>query len=224
MRHHFEFDRGTVHQFEDRHEAGRQLAAALNKYTDAKDVLVLGLPRGGVPIAHEVAKALHAPLDVFVVRKLGLPGYEELAMGAIASGGVMVLNEDVVDHASVTREEIQQVAKRESAELRRCELAFRGHSRPPEIRGKAVILVDDGVATGSTMRAAIAAIRQQGPARLIVAAPVASISAAADIRNLADETMILMTPDDFVAVGQYYQDFRQTTDQEVREILTRTRI
>ena len=224
MRHFFDFAQERVHQFRDRQEAGRQLATPLHKYAHKTGVLVLALPRGGVPVAYEVARALGAPLDVFVVRKLGLPGYEELAMGAIASGGVMVLNQNVLDHASVTREEIDRVARQETAELRRRELAFRGHLKPLEISGMAVILIDDGVATGSTMRAAIGAIRRQNPARLIVAVPVASTEAARDIRDLADEAVILLTPEDFVAVGQYYEDFRQTTDEEVRDRLTRAQL
>ena len=224
MRHFFEFDRGTVHQFRDRQEAGQQLAGALDKYANVTDVLVLALPRGGVPVAYEAARALHAPLDVFVVRKLGLPGYEEFAMGAIATGGVLVLNPDVVEHTRVTRQDIEAVARQEARELRRRELAFRGHSQAPQIRGKTVILIDDGIATGSTMRAAIEAIKQRQPARLVVAVPVASRQAAAEIREEVDEFVALMTPDDFGAVGQYYEDFGQTTDQEVRDLLGRAQL
>jgi predicted phosphoribosyltransferase len=224
MRHFFEFDRGTVDQFCDRQEAGQRLAAALRQYSRLADVLVLGLPRGGVPVAFEVADALQAPLDVFIVRKLGVPGYEELAMGAIATGGVLVLNRDVVDHISITREDLDAVVEEERRELRRRELAFRGHAQAPDIRGKTVILIDDGIATGSTMRAAIEAIKQQRPACLVVAAPVASQQAAAEIRKEVDEFVALMTPDDFGAVGQYYEDFAQTSDDEVRHLIERAKI
>lgn len=224
MMHPLGFGRGTVLQFENRQDAGQQLVAALRQYAHRGDVLVLALPRGGVPVAFEVADALQAPLDVFVVRKLGLPGYEELAMGAIATGGALVLNRDVVEHVNVTREEIEAVVERESRELRRRELAFRGHSQSPDISGRTVILIDDGMATGSTMRAAIKAIKQQKPARLVVAVPVASRQAAAEMHAEVDEFVALIMPDDFGAVGQYYEDFAQTSDQEVRHLIDRAKI
>ena len=205
--------------FRDRTDAGRQLAAQLLKYADAPDVLVLALPRGGVPVAYEVARALDAPLDVFVVRKLGLPGHEELAMGAIATGGVRVLNEDVVQTLRIRDEEIDAVAAAEQQELERREQFYRGDRPPPEVAGRTVILVDDGLATGSTMRAAIAALRQQHPARIIVAVPVGSPDTCGEFQEVADDVVCARTPDPFYAVGLWYGDFAQISDEEVHALL-----
>jgi predicted phosphoribosyltransferase len=207
--------------FRDRVEAGRLLAAELSEYANRKDVIVLGLPRGGVVVAYEVARKLNAPLDVFVVRKLGVPGYRELAMGAIATGGVRVLNEYIVQELGLSQETIDAVAAEEEQELQRRELAYRGHGASPEIQGKTVILVDDGVASGSTMRAAVQALRAQHPARLVVAVPTAAPTSFREIGNQADEMIALMTPRDFYAVGQCYEDFSQTTDEEVMRLLAR---
>jgi putative phosphoribosyl transferase len=205
--------------FHDRADAGRQLAAKLMRYAGRPDVLVLGLPRGGVPVACEVARALHAPLDVFLVRKLGLPGREELAMGAIATGGVRVLNEDLVRALQVPREEIDRVAAREERELERRERLYRGDRPPPAVRGRTVILIDDGLATGSSMRAAVAALRRLQPARIVVAVPVGAAETCADFQEEADEAVCARTPEPFYAVGLWYEDFSQTTDEEVRELL-----
>jgi predicted phosphoribosyltransferase len=184
-------------------------------------VLVLALPRGGVPVAYEVARALDAPLDVFLVRKLGVPGHEELAMGAIASGGVRVLNEDVVHHLRIPDEAIEKVARREQQELERREREYRGDRPPPEVSGRTVILIDDGLATGSTMRAAVMALRQQRPARIIVAVPAAAESTCDEFRAEVDEVFCAITPEPFYAVGLWYEDFSQTTDEEVRDLLER---
>jgi putative phosphoribosyl transferase len=210
-------------QFKDRVEAGRTLGEQLRRhgYADQPDTLVLALPRGGVPVAYEVAKALHAPLDVFIVRKLGVPGHEELAMGAIATGGVRVLNDRVVQMLQVPNKWIDRVAQEELAELERRERDYRGDRPPPEIRGKTVIIVDDGLATGSTMRAATAALRQQGPARIVVAVPVAADETCDEFRAEVDEVICAITPEPFHAVGLWYEDFSQTTDAEVRELLAR---
>jgi predicted phosphoribosyltransferase len=205
--------------FRDRREAGRLLAERLADYADRADVLVLALPRGGVPVAYEVARALRAPLDVFVVRKLGLPGYEEMAMGAIASGGAWVLNDDVVQALSIPGRVIRAVAQRELTELRRREQAYRDDLPVPDVRGRTVILVDDGLATGSTMRAAVAALRRLGPDRIVVAVPTASPSTCAELRLEADDCVCRITPEPFHAVGIWYEDFAQTTDDEVRELL-----
>ena len=205
--------------FRDRVEAGQPLAAELTKYANRKDVIVLGLPRGGVPVAFEVARKLRAPLDVFVVRKLGVPGHRELAMGAIATGGVRVLNEEVVLGLGISQRTIDAVAAGELKELKRRELAYRGHGASPEIRGKTVILVDDGIATGSTMRAAVQALRQQQPARLVVAVPTAAPSSYSELKRQVDQVNALMTSADFYAVGQWYENFSQTTDAEVTRLL-----
>jgi len=205
--------------FLDRAEAGRQLAESLHKYAGREDVIVLGLPRGGVPVAYEVAKQLRAPLDVFIVRKLGVPGFEELAAGAIASGGVRVLNEDVMRAIPHADETIEAVTARETAELERRELIYREGRPPPEPRGRIVILVDDGLATGATMRAAVKALRQRGAARIVVAVPVGPPDTCRELQQEADETICLSTPEFFQAVGQYYEDFSQTSDQDVRELL-----
>jgi len=206
-------------RFFDRREAGRRLAAELADYATQPDVRVLALPRGGVPVAYEVARALDAPLDVFVVRKLGVPGHEEYAMGAIASGGVVLLNQDVVRSAGVSDAEVQRVLADERLELERRERRYRGESAPPDVAGKTVILVDDGLATGSTMLAAVAALRQERPARIIVAVPVSATSTCEALRAVADEVVCSVTPEPFYAVGLWYDDFAQTSDEEVHRLL-----
>src|SRR3982074_547535 len=209
--------------FKDRRDAGRQLAERLAAYADRPDVLVLALPRGGVPVAEEVARALHVPMDVFLVRKLGLPGHAEFAMGAVASGGMRVLHREVVRQLHIPAELINAVTKRELHELERRERAYRGDRPFPDVRGKTVILVDDGLATGSTMRAAAEALRQQGPARLIVAVPAGSPQTCAEFRDEVDEVVCAITPEPFYAVGLWYDDFSQTTDDEVRDLLAAAR-
>jgi len=206
--------------FSNRIEAGRELAEKLDKYAGREDVIVLGLPRGGVPVAYEVAKRLHVLLDVFIVRKLGVPGFEELAAGAIASGGVRVLNEDVMRAIPYADEAIEAVTAKETAELERREQIYREGRPPPELRDRIVILVDDGLATGATMRAAVKALRERGVAKIVVAVPVAPPDTCHEVEQLADETICLSTPPFFQAVGQYYEDFSQTTDDEVRDLLT----
>jgi putative phosphoribosyl transferase len=198
------------------------LAGRLKHYASRNDVLVLGLPRGGVPVAAEVARKLNLPLDVFVVRKLGVPGHRELAMGAIATGGVRVLNQELVDALGISQITIDAVALEEMKELRRRELAYRGQGAAPSVRGKVVILIDDGIATGSTMLAAIRALKLQHPARLVVAVPTAALSACHLLRREVDEMVALMTPEDFQAVGQWYEEFPQTRDEEVTSLLERT--
>jgi putative phosphoribosyl transferase len=207
--------------YRDRVEAGKRLAERLADYADRPDVLVLALPRGGVPVAFEVARALRVPLDIFLVRKLGVPGHEELAMGAIATGGVRVLNEDVVSYLRVPGEVIDAVAADELRELERRERTYRGDRPAPDVAGKTVILVDDGLATGSTMRAAAAALRRQQPARIVVAVPVSAPQTCDEYRMGVDEIVCAVTPEPFHAVGQWYADFSQTTDEEVRELLAR---
>ena len=207
--------------FPNRLEAGRQLAQKLEKYAGRDDVIVLGLPRGGVPVANEVAKRLGAPLDVFIVRKLGVPGFEELAAGAIASGGVRVLNEDVMRAIPHADQAIETVTARETAELQRREQIYREDRAPPELRDRIAILVDDGLATGATMRAAVKALRQREAAKIVVAVPVGPPDTCHEIEEQADETICLSTPAFFQAVGQYYDDFSQTTDEDVRELLAR---
>jgi predicted phosphoribosyltransferase len=210
-----------VTRFRNRAEAGRRLVELLRDYAGRTDVIVLALPRGGVPVAYEIAAALDAPLDVFVVRKLGLPGREELAMGAIASGGIRVLNEELVQALRVPDRVIEAVTTCELRELKWREREYRGRRPLPEIRGRTVILVDDGIATGSTMRAAIAALRRLEPARLIVAAPIAAPSTLDEIGPEVDEYVVESMPDPFCAVGVWYDDFTQTSDQEVRSLLER---
>ncbi|MCE0521812.1 MAG: phosphoribosyltransferase [Methylacidiphilales bacterium] len=205
--------------FQDRTEAGRLLAAKLMPYAKQPNVIVLGLPRGGVPVAFEVAEALRVPLDVFVVRKLGTPWQRELAMGAIATGGVRVLNDDVVDGLGIPREIIDEVTAEEERELKRRELAYRGGRSALEVNGKTVILIDDGVATGSTMLAAIRAIRAQKPARLVVAVPVIADSTYRELRTEADEFVALMRPEIFYGVGAWYRNFNQTSDAEIARLL-----
>lgn len=206
--------------FQNRREAGQRLGTELKDLAD-QEVVVLALPRGGVPVGFQVARALNAPFDIFMVRKLGAPGQEELAMGAIASGGIRVLNRDVIRELAIPRWQIDAVAERELRELARREREYRGEREPVDIRGRTVILVDDGLATGSSMRAAVAALRQQGPLKIMVAVPVAARSTCAELQKEADETVCLYTPLQFYAVGQWYQDFSETTDQEVRELLNR---
>ena len=206
-------------QFLNRSDAGRFLAQKLTAYINRGDVIVLALPRGGVPVASEVAKALNASLDVFVVRKLGLPGHPELAMGAIATGGVRVFNGDVVNSLRIPDQVVDAVSAQEFDELQRREKAYRDDLPPPEVEGRTVILVDDGIATGSTMLAAIAALRQLNVARIVVATPVVSAATYYEIRRMADEVVAVMKPEDFYAVGQWYEDFSQTSDDEVRELL-----
>ena len=207
--------------FTNRSEAGRWLAERLKAYAQRPDVIVLGLPRGGVPVAYELARALDAPLDVFLVRKLGLPGQEELAMGAIASGGVRVLNDDVVGALGVPAHVIDDVARKEEQELRRREQAYRGARPMPDLRGRVVILVDDGLATGSTMRAAVRAVKQMQPARVVVAVPVAAASTRDDMAEEVDEIVCATPPEPFLAVGRWYEDFSQTSDDEVHDLLER---
>lgn len=207
-------------RYRDRTEAGDLLGAELARRLGKRDdVVVLALPRGGLPVGHEVARALDAPLDVFVVRKLGVPGHEELAMGAIASGGVRVLNEDVLGYIPIPQRAIEAVAEREKVELERREREYRGNRPPLDVRGKTVIVVDDGLATGSTMRAAVRALRQMDPRAIIVAVPVAARQTCAELRREVDDLVCLRMPDPFEAVGLWYDDFSQTTDEEVHEIL-----
>ncbi|NJO50722.1 MAG: phosphoribosyltransferase, partial [Leptolyngbyaceae cyanobacterium RM2_2_4] len=199
--------------------AGQLLAGELKEYADCPDVLVLALPRGGVPVALEVAKALNAPLDVFLVRKLGVPGQEELAMGAIASGGVRVVNQDVVRNHRLFEAAIHKTAVREQRELERREKLYRGDRPPLNLHGATVIVVDDGLATGATMRAAIMAIRQQDPARLVIAVPVAAAETCRDIEAEADQVICAMTPEPFYSVGLWYENFSQVSDTEVQDLL-----
>lgn len=207
--------------FRDRVEAGELLAERLTAYAGRDDVAVLALPRGGVPVAHEIARALQVPFDVFVVRKLGVPGYEELAMGAIASGGARVINHEVVNALGIPMNVIDAIAQTEQIELDRRERLYRGTRSPVNLVNRTVILVDDGLATGSTMRAAVMAARQQGPARVVVAVPVGAPATCADLSREADEVVCLRTPEPFVAVGLWYRDFTPTSDQEVRALLAR---
>jgi predicted phosphoribosyltransferase len=213
---------GTMEErFRDRHDAGRRLAAALGSYAGREDVLVLALPRGGVPVGYEVARALGAPLDVMQVRKLGVPGHEELAMGAIASGGVRILSEGVVQALSIPERVIATVAAAEEQELDRRERIYREGRPFPEVRGRTVILVDDGLATGSTMRAAAAALRAHGAGRLVAAVPVAPKETCDALRDLVDDVICAVMPEPFLAVGEWYEDFTQTSDAEVQDLLRR---
>lgn len=205
--------------FRNRTEAGQLLARRLSKYANRSDVVVLGLPRGGVPVAYEVAQALTAPLDVFVVRKLGVPGHEELAMGAISSGGVRVLNGSVVESLGITDDVIDAVAEREFRELERREHKYRDDRPAPDVQGRTVILVDDGIATGSTMRAAVEALRQLEALHIVVATPTIARDTFNRMRPDVDELVTVISPAEFYGVGQWYEDFSQTTDEEVRELL-----
>ena len=207
--------------FKDRTDAGRKLAAQLTRYANRGDVLVLALPRGGVPVAYEVARELNAPLDVFLVRKLGIPGHEELGMGAIASGGVRVINEELVNYLRIPEEVIDAVAAREGRELARRELAYRDDRPPPNAKNRIAILVDDGLATGFSMRAAAASLRLQKPQRIVVAVPVSSRETCDEFRREVDEIVCAFTPQHFQGVGLWYEDFSQTSDEEVRELLKR---
>jgi putative phosphoribosyl transferase len=215
-------ERGDMEKpLKDRAEAGRLLAEKLTAYANREDVIVLGLPRGGVPVAFEIAKRLKAPLDVFVVRKLGVPWQEELAMGAIATGGVRVLNDDVVKAYAISEEEITSVEAKEQKELERRERAYRGDRPALDVRGRTVLLVDNGIATGTTMRAGLAALRKLQPARIVVAVAVAPQSTYEELKAEADEVVCILTPEAFFAISMWYERFAQTTDEEVRDLLAR---
>jgi len=209
--------------FRNRTDAGRRLARQLERYADRADVVVLALPRGGVPVGFEIARALKVPLDVFLVRKLGVPGQEELAMGALASGGVRVINEGLVRRLGVPAATIEEVAAREEQELARRERAYRGGNPPFPVAGRTVILVDDGLATGASLQAAAMALKRQGPARIVAAVPVGAAETCAELRDMVDEIVCAETPEPFWAVGNWYDDFSQTTDEEVRSLLARAR-
>jgi putative phosphoribosyl transferase len=219
LSHVFDSENAMLARFVDRHDAGRRLAEHLRAYANRPEVVVLALPRGGVPVGYEVATAIGAPLDVFVVRKLGLPGHEELAMGAIASGGVRVLDLDLIRVARVSQAEIERVTAAEQAELERREQRYRGERPFPELEGRTVILVDDGLATGASMRAAVVALRHDRPARIVIAVPVAAPETCDAFRGIADEVVCAQTPEAFQAVGLWYEDFSQTTDDEVHALL-----
>ena len=208
-------------KFADRRDAGRELARELRHYRDRSDVVVLALPRGGVPVAVEIAEALGAPLDVFLVRKLGMPGHPEFAIGAIASGGVRVLNDDVVRWYGISEQIVETLAAQEQAELERRERAYRGARPLSDLRDRTVILVDDGLATGASMRAAVQAVRAHHPARVVVAVPVGAAETCEAFANITDETVCARTPEPFSAVGLWYRDFSQTSDEEVRDLLRR---
>jgi putative phosphoribosyl transferase len=209
--------------FRDRFHAGRMLGQALAHYAGRPNVIVLALPRGGVPVAFEVARVLHAPLDVFLVRKLGLPGNEEYAIGAIASGGVRVVDEALLRRFGISRLAVESVVEQEERELRRRERLYRGDLPPVELAGKAVILVDDGLATGFSMRAAVEAVRSRGARRIVVAVPVGPADTVRDLSRLADETVCVSSPDPFLAVGRFYENFDQTSDAEVVQLLGQAR-
>jgi putative phosphoribosyl transferase len=210
---------GKMERFTDRRDAGRVLAKKLSAYADRTDVIVLSLPRGGVPVGYEVALALHAPLDIFLVRKLGLPGREELAMGAIASGGIRVLNNDIIRVLNVPEEVINIVARNELQELQRREHNYRGDRPTPELRDRNVILIDDGLATGASMRAAVIGVRAQHPARIVIAVPVAAPETCDAFQFEVDEMVCGMTPEPFYGLSRWYEGFSQTTDEEVRMFL-----
>jgi len=208
-----------IELFKDRYQAGRLLAAELQHLANRDDVTVLALPRGGVPVAFEIAGRLHAPMDVFLVRKLGVPGYEELAMGAIAPGEILVINEDIVSYLGISRSVLDFVAAEERKELERRDRLYRGDRPPPPVTDRTIVLVDDGLATGSTMRAAISAVRQQNPAQIVVAVPVTPPSTVLELQEKADQVVSLLQPEPFDGVGRWYVDFSQTTDDEVRRLL-----
>jgi len=205
--------------FRNRTEAGQVLARRLQQYKNQPDVLILGLPRGGVPVAYEVARELNAPLDVFIVRKLGVPGHEELGMGAIATGGVRTLHEGIIREIGISPQTIEAVSAREQAELERRERLYRGDRPAPTIKGRTIVIVDDGLATGSTMKAAIQAVRQQDPRQVIVAVPTAPSETCEQLKGSADEVVCALTPEPFFAVGGSYADFTQITDEEVRDLI-----
>jgi predicted phosphoribosyltransferase len=205
--------------YRDRRDAGRKLARELSQTVDCSNAIVLGLPRGGVPVAFEVAKALGVPLDIFLVRKLGVPGHRELALGAIASGDVSVLNQDVVHMLDISPATIDAIAAREQRELRRRERVYRGDRPEPDLRGRSVILVDDGLATGASMQAAVKALRARKPAHIVVAVPTAPPETCVELEDQVDEVVCPVTPQPFFGVGAWYEDFSQTTDEEVRELL-----
>jgi putative phosphoribosyl transferase len=209
--------------FSNRRQAGRVLAAALGRYAQRPEIIVLGLPRGGVPVAYEVARALRAPLDVFVVRKLGVPGHEELAMGALAAGGVCVVNHDVVRNLGLTREDLRDAVLTESRELTRRVRVYRGDRAPLDVSGRTVVLVDDGLATGSTMRAAIKALRRRSPSRVVAAVPLADPETCSELSDEADDMVCAQTPEPFYSVGSWYEDFAQTSDEQVRALLDTAR-
>jgi putative phosphoribosyl transferase len=208
-----------MRQFANRREAGQELARKLSKYAGRSDVILLALPRGGVPIAYEVALALKAPLDVFLVRKLGLPGREELAIGAIASGGIQILNEDIIDAVGLDRRMINLVVQQELKELQRREEQYRDDRPAPDLRDRTVILIDDGLATGASMLAAVRGVRAQNPTRIIVAVPAGAPQAIELLQSQADEIIYVIAPDPFEGVGKWYEDFSQTTDEEVKFLL-----
>lgn len=210
-------------RFENRREAGEYLAEQLAKYADRSDVLVLALPRGGVPVGYEVARALDAPLDIFTVRKLGVPGHEEYAMGAIATGGVRVLNEAAVAQLDISEAEIEEAARQEQEELERREQLYREGRPAPRIEGRTVLLVDDGMATGSSMAAAVKALRHYDPSSIVVAVPTASHATCKEFEDFVDDVVCAITPEPFMAVGVWYEEFAQTTDEEVRELLRKGR-
>lgn len=206
-------------KFKDRKDAGRKLAEHAATYRDTPDLLVLALPRGGVPVAYEVAKGLNAPMDVFLVRKLGTPGHEELAMGAIASGGVRVLNRQLINYLNIPESQVEAVAEKEEQELQRREREYRGDRSRPDLENRTVFVVDDGLATGASMKAAVQGLREMNPRKIIVAVPTAAQETCEDLGNEADEIICLSTPAQFSAVGAWYEDFSQTTDEEVKELL-----
>lgn len=220
--HFYPFNLAMEIPFEDRVEAGRELAARLKPYANWPNVIVLGLPRGGVEVAAEVAKELHAPLDVFLVRKLGVPGQSELAMGAIASGGVGVLNPEVINTMDISESTIETIAREEHRELERKEKLYRDGRPAPNLRNRTIIIIDDGLATGATMRAAVSALRQQRPARIVMAVPVAAPEICAEFEQNVDEVLCARTPDPLLAVGLWYRHFPQITDDEVRDLLQQT--
>ncbi|MFB2769473.1 phosphoribosyltransferase [Pelatocladus sp. BLCC-F211] len=213
-----------LQRFRNRTEAGKLLAAQLTEYANRPDVLVLGLPRGGVPVAFEVAKALNAPLDVCLVRKLGVPGHKELAMGAIATGGIRVINENVVDWLQISQQTIDEVAAIEMRELDRRNHIYRGNRPLPKVKNHTIILVDDGIATGATIRAAIATLKQQQPRELVVAVPVSGVSTCKELQVEVDQVVCVIMPEDLYAIGIWYEDFEQTTDAEVCELLKRQKL
>jgi putative phosphoribosyl transferase len=215
--------KGQMALFKDRVDAGIKLAKELSKYANLSDVLILALPRGGVPVAFEVAKELNVKMDVFIVRKLGVPGNEELAMGAIASDNIRVLNEDVVRSFQIPERVINMVTENERRELERRERTYRGDRPNPEIRGSTIILIDDGLATGATMRAAAAALKTKNPAKIVIAVPTAARDTCEFFRREVDEVICVSTPEPFYGVGAWYEDFSQTTDKEVCELLDKAR-